>query len=332
MKFDIVTGYTGFVGKALVLRWMKLNMGKRLILAGRNRPAFLDENTEFHNKWQYIEFDYTKLPTAKFPVNNIDIVYHCGGIPSISARWIDLLNTNVNGTVNFLSWVIAAAKIERVIFISSALACGYDTSPNGSLCRFNRETPSNPNTPYGRSKYETELKIKALAKKHGFKLVIIRPSYIYGTGMRQDSGFSKFIQMVKNQSIGARLNYPGSLSFTHIDNLISILLHLSRNVSTVDEIFFADSKPILYTELFKILGEILGIEIKSIKLPEMLYKSISWSLIQLYKIPYVKKKVPIHLLPLIKENTGCIDFDEINAEYKSCITVSLEDGLKETIH
>ncbi|MEK6767328.1 MAG: NAD(P)-dependent oxidoreductase [Planctomycetota bacterium] len=332
MKFDIVTGYTGFVGKALVLRLIKLNRSKKLILVGRNRPDFLDENTEYHNKWQYIEFDYTKLPTAKFPVNNIDTVYHCGGISSISARWIDLLNTNVNGTVNFLSWIIAAAKIERVIFISSALACGYDTSSNGSLCRLNQETPSNPNTPYGRSKYETELKIKALAIKHGFKLVIVRPSYIYGTGMRQNSGFSKFIHMVKNQSIGARMNYPGSLSFTHIDNLITLLIHVSRDESTVDEIFFADSKPILYTELFKILGEILGIEIKSIKLPIILYKSISWSLIHLYKIPYVKKKVPFHLLPLIKENIGCIDFDEINVEYKSCINISLEDGLKKTIH
>ena len=108
--------------------------------------------------------------------------------------------------------------------------------------------------------------------------------------MRQNSGFSKFIHMVKNQSIGARMNYPGSLSFTHIDNLITLLIHVSRDESTVDEIFFADSKPILYTELFKILGEILGIEIKSIKLPIILYKSISWSLIHLHKIPYVKKK------------------------------------------
>jgi nucleoside-diphosphate-sugar epimerase len=332
MKFDIVTGYTGFIGKALVLRWMKLNRGKKLVLVGRNRPDFLDESTESHNRWQYIEFDFTRLPTAKFPVDYIDTVYHCGGIASISARWIDLLNTNMNGTVNFLSWVIAAAKIERVIFISSALVCGYDTSSNGSLCQLNQGTPSNPNTPYGRSKFETELKIKALAGKHGFKLVIIRPSYIYGAGMRQNSGFSKFIQMVKSQSFGVRLNYPGSLSFTHIDNLISLLLHVSGNESTVDEIFFADSKPILYRELFKILGEILGIEIKSIKLPEILYKSISWSLINLYKIPYVKEKVPIHLLPLFKENVGCIDFDKISVKYKSCITVSLKDGLRKTIH
>lgn len=332
MKFDIVTGYTGFVGKALVLRWLKLNISRKLILVGRNRPDFLDENIEFHNKWQYIEFDYTKLTPAKFPVNNIDTIYHCGGISSIFARREDLLNTNVNGTVNFLSWVITSARIERVIFISSSLACGYDTSPNGSLCRLSQETPSNPNTPYGRSKYETELKIKALARKHGFKLVIVRPSYIYGAGMRQDSGFSKFIQMVKNQSIRARMNYPGSLSFTYIDNLISLLLHVSGNESTVNETFFADSKPILYTELFKILGEILGIEIKSIKLPIILYKSICWSLIHLHKIPCMKKKVPIHLLPLIKENIGCIDFDEINVEYKSCINISLKDGLKETIH
>lgn len=332
MKFDIITGATGFVGKTLVLRWLALNKSKQLIVVGRSNPDSLNKIFEIQHKFRYIEFDFTKSPTSKFPPNiEIDTIYHCGGIADISSNEDDLIKTNVQGTINFLNWVASAAKINQVIFISSALACGYDTSPSGGFCQLDSKSLSTPNTPYGRSKYKTELKLKELSKKHDFRLIIVRPSYIFGPGMRPGSGFDKFINMVKNQSLGVRINYPGSLSYTFVDNFVSLLLHEPKNEQSYDEYFFADSTPVSYTDLFKMIGRVVGKEIKLIRLPEIFYKFIYNCLVYLYKIPYLKEKVPVHLLPLFKKNVGCIDFDKIRAQHKKFITVSIEHALKKTV-
>lgn len=331
MVCDLITGATGFVGKALVQRWMDLNKHKQLFILGRNMPNYLGKNLEADKRVKFIEFDFIAPPKSKFPEDiEIDNIYHCGAIASIKANWNDLFETNVKGTVNLLNWIGSSAKLNQVVFISSALACGYNTSFNGGYCRMDSQALYNPNTPYGKSKYEAELKVKALAENFGFRLVIIRPSYIFGPGMRLDSGFSSFIQMVRSGGMGVRLNYPGSVSYTYIDNFVSLVLQQSENKLPVEEFFFADAMPVSYRDLFGMIGGIVGKEIKTVFVPKIFYKFISDALIQIYKISFLKEKTPIYLLPLFKKNTGCINYEEINDNHKNCITVPLEEGLKKT--
>jgi len=332
MICHIVTGATGFVGKNLVLRLLNLNEKKIIIIVGRTRPIYLDNFPEFKKRFQFINFDLTKSTFLKFPRGfEVDTVYHCAGVATLTAKWDVLWKTNVKGTVDLIEWISEASKIRQVVFISSISACGYEVSSAGGFSKQNSITSPNLNNPYGKSKQQAERKLDALAKKLNFHLTVVRPSYIFGPEMRGNAGFSQFIEVVKKRSFYARINYPGTLSFTYIDNFISFLILIKSNTDSSSDYFFSDSEPIEYVELFRVIGEISGKEIQPISFPQMVFSFFSFLLICYCKMFSAKTRTPVFLLPLLCAEVSQINFDKVKTEHKSCISVTLEEGLKKTI-
>lgn len=87
---------------------------------------------------------------------------------------------NVEGTVN-LARQAAQAGVKRFVFISSIKVNGEKTEPGHPFTAGDSPAPCDP---YGISKKEAEDALLALSLNTGMEVVIVRPTLIYGPGVK----------------------------------------------------------------------------------------------------------------------------------------------------
>ncbi|MFQ6006511.1 MAG: NAD-dependent epimerase/dehydratase family protein [Woeseia sp.] len=168
----LVTGGTGFTGKALV---------KRLLNDGHEVTA-LDYKSG-HNTFELKDWGsnvaigtVADKATVERCVNGMDIVYHLAA----SFRELDVSRAhydevNVGGTQNVLE-AAYDAKVKKFIYCSTCGVHGnVDNPPAGE------SAPIQPADYYQRSKYAAEPLVKKFFEK-GMPTTILRPAGIYGPG------------------------------------------------------------------------------------------------------------------------------------------------------
>ena len=74
--------------------------------------------------------------------------------------------------------------MQRMVYVSSIGVCGR-VRPGEIV---DGTTQASPSDPYAVAKYEAELGLQELADKHGFELVIARPTIVYGNGAPGEIG------------------------------------------------------------------------------------------------------------------------------------------------
>lgn len=87
--------------------------------------------------------------------------------------------TNVDGTLKLAQMAIDAG-VKQFIFLSSIKVNGEQTSARP----FSIDDEPSPQDAYGRSKLEAEYKLRNLCAGSSMNLIIIRPSLIYGPGVK----------------------------------------------------------------------------------------------------------------------------------------------------
>lgn len=176
-KSVLVTGASGFVGKALVTRL--LDDGARVYQAWRNWGAgilgaekiFLLDLTNFN--------DVMHVVTVAEP----DYVFHLGAVTQVTEakHWpIHTFNVNAVGTMNLLEACrILESPEMQIIVASSDKAYGEPTEGELPLKETNRLRPVHP---YDLSKSCADLIAQSYAKYFDMQIQITRMSNIYGPG------------------------------------------------------------------------------------------------------------------------------------------------------
>jgi len=167
----VVTGASGFVGRALMQRWLDGPV-QAVPLSLREPPAV----------WAGA-------------LRGADAVVHLAARVHIlqDAAADPLAQYRAINTVATLQLATAAAQagVRRFVFVSSVKVCGERTAPGRPFTA--GQTPA-PEDPYGQSKWEAEQQLQALARATGLELVIIRPPLVYGPGVK--ANFARLIQWV----------------------------------------------------------------------------------------------------------------------------------------
>lgn len=170
-----ITGATGFVGSALVddlvreAAWSvtAITRGSWSHRSGRVRSLAVGDLAE------------ARLPEGCFA--DTDAVVHAAALTTVAptvgvAR---VLAVNVEAAVA-LARQAASAGVRRFVFLSSIKVNGEETALGRP---FTAQDHPAPEDLYGRSKWEAERALAALAAQTGLELVILRPSLIYGPGV-----------------------------------------------------------------------------------------------------------------------------------------------------
>lgn len=179
----LVTGGAGYIGSHLA--WKFHDHGHRVIICDNfstSGPREAVSEFELH------EIDvrgagFRALLSAVEP----DVVIHCAAktvVPHSVEDPGSYYDTNVLGSLNVVR-AAASLGISAVLFSSTAAV--YTVSGD---CQVSEESPIDPLTPYGRSKWMSELMMRDIAKAQGMKLGILRYFNVAGADRMLRTGQS----------------------------------------------------------------------------------------------------------------------------------------------
>jgi len=256
----LITGGTGFVGKALVD--YLLNEQIKICLAVRKRVKSLPDiasQVELSNMSP--TFNWSRA------LHSVSTIIH------LAAR-VHIMNDNddnplaefrkVNTEVTLnLARQAADAGVKRFVFISSVKVNGEATMLGS---HFRPEDRFIPDDPYGLSKYEAEQGLLAIAKETGMEVVIIRPPLVYGPQVR-----ANFASMMRWVNKGTPLPFgaiKNKRSLVAIDNLVSFINHCIEHPKAANEVFLiSDGEDVSTTELLKKVSRSFGRKSRLIPVP-----------------------------------------------------------------
>lgn len=163
-------------------------------------------------------------------------------------------NVNVDGTLALARQALDKG-IRRFVFVSSVKVNGESTAAGQA---FQPEQGSAPVDPYGRSKWEAEQELRALANATGLEVVIVRPPLVYGPGVR--ANFRHLIEAVRR---GLPLPLASATynrrSLVGVDNLVDLLLTCARHPAAAGQTFMvSDGEDLSTAELLRRIGHAMG--------------------------------------------------------------------------
>ena len=269
----LVTGATGFIGRALVERLLTSSGTTTVIcLVKRDLGDPIGAvDTLRRLGARVIEGDLTHPAVCHEPPPRVDVVFHLAANIDTAARIADL-RVNDQGTAHLLDWLDPVLDDVRVMFTSSVAVMDRAGPASGPL---DESSPCTPRTEYGRSKLQGERILQARAATRNFTYTILRLGTIYGPGAKPGGLFDRLITLALVGSPLVRVNWPGRVSIMHVSDVVDLLTGLARHSAAVNETYcVANSDAPTITELAQRVGRACGRPLKVVSLPAWLWGAV----------------------------------------------------------
>ena len=193
----LITGSSGFVGRALLTRLATFNQRPPLLRLLERRP------TEPPTVFQSCAGDLGDPQSLRRACEGIDTVIHLAGIAHVgSAASAEARAINLDGSLSLLRMAIDAG-VKRFVFLSSTLS-------------------SDQSIQYGRDKHAVEEALLAAAAAGSIEVVILRAVNIYGVGMR--GNIAAMIRFISSGVLPRLPKLTNRLSLVGVDDVVSALL------------------------------------------------------------------------------------------------------------
>jgi nucleoside-diphosphate-sugar epimerase len=234
----LITGINGFVGTNIYN-----SFNTRMRLSGID--IFKDEDKQNCKIYNWNEFSL--LP-------EVDAIIHLAGMAhdvrgtTEDSKYFEI---NVGLTEKIFEYYLKSSA-KKFIFFSSVKASA-DSVVGDCLTE---ESPTNPKTPYGRSKLEAEKYIMRNSLPKGKRVYILRPAMIHGPG---NKGNLNLLYSILSTGIPYPLGaFHNERSFTSIENLLFIiekLLELDVETGTYN---VCDDESLSTSDIAQVINQSLG--------------------------------------------------------------------------
>jgi nucleoside-diphosphate-sugar epimerase len=247
----LVTGGTGFTGKALVRRL--LDDGHTVVALDYKEGLKTQELREWGA--EVVLGSVTDPEVVARCVRGVEVVHHlAAAFRELNVSDEYYLEVNVGGTRN----VLAAAAREGVRKVVYCSTCGVhgnvDHPPAGE------DAPIQPADYYQRTKYEAEPIVREYFR-NGLDTVILRPAAIYGPGDPE-----RFAMIFKRVARGTFPMFGGGHTLYHplyIDNLVdALVLAMEPGKGSGEAYLIADEQYLEIEELVRRAARALGVDVK----------------------------------------------------------------------
>lgn len=247
----LVTGGTGFTGKALVKRL--LDMGHEVVALDYKEG----HKTQELRDWgaQVILGSVTDKDVVRRSVKGVEIVHHvAAAFREMNVPDSFYHDVNVGGTRNVLEAAFDEG-VRKVIYCSTCGVHGnVDHPPAGE------DAPIKPADYYQRTKFEAEPIVRQFHER-GLKTVTLRPAAIYGPGDPE-----RFYLIFKRVAKGTFPMFGNGKTYYHplyIDNLIdAFILAMEDGRGEGEAYLIADEQYLEIEDLVRRVGRSLAVDVK----------------------------------------------------------------------
>jgi len=250
----LITGCNGYTGSRLATFLREKNY--EVVGLSRNKPDvdFTFYQGDVRNK---------ELLQKIIKDEDVKVIFHLAAVLK-NDNEEENFDINVKGTRN-LAEVFSESDAEKLIFSSSGKVYGkineIPTLETHAL---------NGSTPYGKSKVAAEQELKKYSKE-GKQIIILRQTYLYGKGMKDNFLIPTIIKQIKESGTVTLRNTDVKRDFIHIDDLLD-LYHslLEKDFPAFDVFNVSYGQSISLRKIIEILAKQYNknVEIKNLNQPE----------------------------------------------------------------
>lgn len=246
----LVTGANGFIGRSLCDKLYRQSRSVRAAMRVANSQIKCSE-TVLVNSID-AETDWSDL------LLDVKVVFHLAArVHVMKDEVLDSLEefrkVNVEGTLNLARQAVNAG-VRRFIFISTIKVNGENTPLGKPYTCFDSPAPIDP---YAISKREAEDGLRKIAMETGMEVVIIRPTLIYGPGVK-----ANFHSMLCWLDKGIPLPFgaiSNKRSLVALDNLLDLIVTCIDHPAAANQTFLvSDGEDMSTTELLERMAFALG--------------------------------------------------------------------------
>jgi UDP-glucose 4-epimerase len=260
-KKYLITGSSGFIGKRLLYFLNEKNCDVKVLSRKKNL------------KYETIICDFEKDDIPISTLDSIDTVFHLAGMAHDlrNQKKVEQLYNlvNVDMTVR-LAKLAVQSGVKNFVFISSVKAGGI---PLDGECG-NERSQSYPNDTYGKTKRDAELRLIEIGKKSNMIISIIRPSLVYGPGMK--GNLRMMMSGIKNGWFPPLPKIPSKRSLIYIDDLISAIFLVEQSNGNSGEVYIATDGHIYSShEIYESICLVLNKKIPSWTIPIFVFDILS---------------------------------------------------------
>jgi NDP-hexose 4,6-dehydratase len=186
-----------------------------------------------------------------------EVIFHLAAdayVPYSFERPLEVMATNLHGTLNVLDAARKINKLERVVVTSSSEI--YGTALRAAI---NETHPLNPTSPYAASKVAADRFAFSYYMTYELPLTIIRPFNTYGPRHTYDV-IPKFIRMaLQNEQITIHGSGNQSRDFTYVDDMIRAFLLMGQNKKAIGEVVnFGTNKDVSVSRIARLIKKLSG--------------------------------------------------------------------------
>lgn len=258
----LVTGASGFIGSKLLER-LNLSLVKAL---GRNLPVNLP-CSQFYKQDIGNSTNYSKV------LCNIDTIIHIAARVHImsdesSTPLNDYREVNTEGTLNLARQAVSAG-VTRFVFLSSIKVNGENTELN---IPFKSTDGRHPEDFYGQSKSEAEEQLLQLAEETGLEVVIIRPTLVYGPGVK--ANFASLMGLI-SKGIPLPFSYitDNKRSLVSVNNLVDLIITCIDHPKAANQVFLvSDDHDVSTSQMVREMAKSLNKPQWQLPIPKWCYK------------------------------------------------------------
>lgn len=255
----LITGGSGFVGKRFIQLLRSKNIPFKTV--GRNVKDDI-----------FCDFETDTLPEDAFV--GIDCLVHIAGYAHDTKPNKDsdtkhkLINFKLTDDLLKLS---DQNNLKKFIFISSVKAGGKQQIINGRIVE---ESEQNDNGSYARAKRASENSILNFLPKNKMDKIIIRPSLVYGKGMK--GNLELMLRYMKKGIFPPLPHTKSRKALIHVDDLARAIFFLLEKENLNNEIFCV-TDGCLYSpkDIYDSLSIAIGKPVKRWFLPLTIFKIIA---------------------------------------------------------
>lgn len=247
----LVTGGTGFTGKALVRRL--LDLGHTVVALDYKEGLKTRELREWGA--EVVLGSVTDEAVVRQAMDGVEVVHHlAAAFREMNVPDRHYWEVNVQGTRNVLEAAFDQG-VRKLVYCSTCGVHGNIDRPPGG-----EDAPIQPADYYQRTKYEAEPIVREFHQR-GLPSVILRPAAIYGPGDPE-----RFLMIFRRVARGTFPMFGDGRTFYHplyIDNLVDAFVQaMADGVGNGEAYLIADDQYLEIEELVKRVGRALGVDVK----------------------------------------------------------------------